>query len=91
MARDGNAPVRGYFVNAASAADISVLHIGAVDQLPPGLLGRVNVSDNLRSVWQSSPSPNWSYSAGSRSETAARPSTKTPTAMSIGRAAAETA
>ncbi|MBZ6077775.1 cellulose biosynthesis cyclic di-GMP-binding regulatory protein BcsB [Microvirga puerhi] len=91
MARDGNAPVRGYFVNAASAADISVLHVGAVDQLPSGLLGRVNLSDNLRSVWQSSPSPNWSYPAGSRSETTARPSTKAPTAMPIGRAAAETA
>ncbi|MCB8819643.1 cellulose biosynthesis cyclic di-GMP-binding regulatory protein BcsB [Microvirga rosea] len=80
MARDANAPVRAYFVNAASAGDVSVLHVGAVDQLPQGLLGRVNVSDNLRTSWQSSPMPNWSYQTAPRADASARPSTKAATA-----------
>ncbi|HST95800.1 MAG TPA: cellulose biosynthesis cyclic di-GMP-binding regulatory protein BcsB [Microvirga sp.] len=57
MARDAGAPVRAQFANAASAADRSVIFVGAIDQLPAGLLARVNVSENLRTIWQSTPAP----------------------------------
>jgi cellulose synthase operon protein B len=57
MARDAGGPVRTQFANAAAAGDQSVIFIGAIDQLPAGLLERVNVSENLRTIWQSSPPP----------------------------------
>jgi cellulose synthase operon protein B len=63
MAQDAGAPVRTQFANAATAGDQSVIFIGAIDQLPAGLLGRVNVSENLRTIWQSSPPPSRSDSA----------------------------
>lgn len=55
MARSGGAPVRAQFANAASADDESVLFIGAVDQIPAGLLSRVKVSEHLRMIWPSTP------------------------------------
>ncbi|MDP8920023.1 MAG: cellulose biosynthesis cyclic di-GMP-binding regulatory protein BcsB [Pseudomonadota bacterium] len=55
MARSAGVPVRAQFSNAASAEDESVLFIGAVDQIPPGLLNRVKVSEHLRMVWPSTP------------------------------------
>ncbi|MFC4175678.1 cellulose biosynthesis cyclic di-GMP-binding regulatory protein BcsB [Microvirga sp. GCM10011540] len=71
MARDSGAPVRAQFANAASLSDRSVVFVGAIDQLPAGLLDRVNVSENLRMIWQSTPSPGRlapSGAAESRSE-----------------------
>jgi hypothetical protein len=47
--------VRAQFANAASADDESVLFIGAVDQIPAGLLNRVKVSEHLRMIWPSTP------------------------------------
>ncbi|NIX78295.1 cellulose biosynthesis cyclic di-GMP-binding regulatory protein BcsB [Microvirga terricola] len=58
MARDSGAPVRAQFAAAATGGDQSVLFVGSVDQLPAGLLARVNLPENLRTVWQSSPTPN---------------------------------
>lgn len=58
MARDSGAPVRAQFANAASVGDRSVIFVGAIDQLPADLLSRVNVSENLRMIWQSTPAPN---------------------------------
>ncbi|EIM27124.1 cellulose biosynthesis cyclic di-GMP-binding regulatory protein BcsB [Microvirga lotononidis] len=55
MARSAGAPVRAQFANAASADDESVLFIGAVDQIPAGLLNRVKVSEHLRMIWPSTP------------------------------------
>lgn len=55
MARSAGAPVRAQFANAASADDESVLFIGAVDQVPAGLLNRVKVSEHLRMIWPSTP------------------------------------
>ncbi|WP_114943115.1 cellulose biosynthesis cyclic di-GMP-binding regulatory protein BcsB [Microvirga calopogonii] len=55
MARSAGTPVRAQFANAASADDESVLFIGAVDQIPPGLLNRVKVSEHLRMIWPSTP------------------------------------
>jgi len=55
MARSAGAPVRTEFSNAASADDESVLFIGAVDQIPAGLLNRVKVSEHLRMIWPSTP------------------------------------
>ena len=55
MARSGGAPVHAQFANAASADDESVLFIGAVDQIPAGLLNRVKVSEHLRMIWPSTP------------------------------------
>jgi hypothetical protein len=55
MARSAGAPVRAQFSNAASADDESVLFIGAVDQIPAGLLNRVKVSEHLRMIWPSTP------------------------------------
>lgn len=57
MARDSGAPVRAQFANAATTGDQTVVFIGAIDQLPQGLLGRVRVSDHLRMIWQSTPAP----------------------------------
>lgn len=91
MARDGTTPVRAYFVNAASAGDHSVIHIGAVDQLPAGVLGRVNVSENLRTLWQSTPAPNWSLPTGTKPDTASQAPTKTITAISTSKVAADQA
>nr|WP_246529194.1 cellulose biosynthesis cyclic di-GMP-binding regulatory protein BcsB [Microvirga zambiensis] len=54
MARSGGTPVRAQFSNAASD-DESVLFIGAVDQIPSGLLNRVKVSEHLRMIWPSTP------------------------------------
>lgn len=75
MARDSGAPVRAQFSNAATAGDQSVIFIGTIDQLPPGLLGRVKVSDNLRTIWQSTPPPsrfNLPEVAGARTESSNR-------------------
>jgi hypothetical protein len=58
MARDAGAPVRAQFANATTSGDQSVIFVGAIDQLPAGLLGRVKVSSNLRMIWQSTPAPN---------------------------------
>ena len=33
----------------------SVLFIGAVDQIPPGMLNRVKVTEHLRMIWPSTP------------------------------------
>lgn len=88
MARDANAPVRAYFVNAASANDVSVIHVGALDQLPPGLLGRVNVSENLRNIWQPGPASSWAYPTA-HPEGQGRPAQKTASAAPGGRTAAE--
>ncbi|UVF19392.1 cellulose biosynthesis cyclic di-GMP-binding regulatory protein BcsB [Microvirga terrae] len=55
MARSAGTPVRAQFSNAASADDESVLFIGAVDQIPAGLLNRVKVSEHLRMIWPSTP------------------------------------
>jgi hypothetical protein len=55
MARSAGSPVRAQFANAASADDESVLFIGAVDQIPAGLLNRVKVSEHLRMIWPSTP------------------------------------
>ena len=55
MARSGGMPVRAQFSNAASADNGSVLFIGAVDQIPAGLLNRVKVSEHLRMIWPSTP------------------------------------
>ncbi|HZH53097.1 MAG TPA: cellulose biosynthesis cyclic di-GMP-binding regulatory protein BcsB [Microvirga sp.] len=68
MAQDAGAPVRAQFANAASAADRSVIFVGAIDQLPQGLLARVNVSDNLRMIWQSTPAPSRSALVGAAEE-----------------------
>lgn len=57
MARDLSSPVHAQFSNAANAADRSVVFIGAIGQIPQELLGRVRVSDSLRTIWQSSPAP----------------------------------
>jgi len=55
MARTAGTPVRAQFANAASANDESVLFIGAVDQIPAGMLNRVRVSEHLRMIWPSTP------------------------------------
>ena len=55
MARNASQPVRAQFANAASADDESVLFIGAVDQIPPGMLNRVRVTEHLRMMWPSTP------------------------------------
>ena len=55
MARNAGQPVRAQFANAASADDESVLFIGAVDQIPPGMLNRVRVTEHLRMIWPSTP------------------------------------
>lgn len=55
MARNAGLPVRAQFANAASADDESVLFIGAVDQIPPGMLNRVRVTEHLRMIWPSTP------------------------------------
>jgi hypothetical protein len=67
MARDSGEPVHAHFANAATAGDQSVVFIGTIDQLPPGLLGRVKVSDNLRTIWQSTPAPTNLNPAGTES------------------------
>ncbi|MGO4388983.1 cellulose biosynthesis cyclic di-GMP-binding regulatory protein BcsB [Microvirga sp. 2YAF29] len=55
MARSAGAPVRAQFSNAASAEDESVLFVGAVEQIPQGLLSNVRVSEHLRMLWPSTP------------------------------------
>ena len=55
MARNAGQPVRAQFANAASADDEAVLFIGAVDQIPPGMLNRVRVTEHLRMMWPSTP------------------------------------
>jgi hypothetical protein len=55
MARSAGQPVRAQFANAASADDESVLFVGAVDQIPPGMLNRVKVTEHLRMIWPSTP------------------------------------
>lgn len=55
MARRAGMPVRAQFSTAASAEDESVLFIGAVDQIPQGLLNRVRVSERLRMLWPATP------------------------------------
>lgn len=55
MARSAGQPVRAQFANAASADDESVLFIGSVDQIPPGMLNRVKVTEHLRMIWPSTP------------------------------------
>nr|WP_246742419.1 cellulose biosynthesis cyclic di-GMP-binding regulatory protein BcsB [Microvirga splendida] len=55
MARSAGRPVRAQFANAASADTESVLFIGAVDQIPPGMLSRVRVTEHLRMLWPSTP------------------------------------
>jgi hypothetical protein len=51
MARRSGEPVDAQFGNAPAAGDQSVLFLGAVDQIPSGMLARVKVSENLRSIW----------------------------------------
>ncbi|QFU15293.1 cellulose biosynthesis cyclic di-GMP-binding regulatory protein BcsB [Microvirga thermotolerans] len=91
MARDANAPVRAYFVNAASAGDVSAIHVGAMDQLPSGLLSRVNVSDNLRNVWQPGPAPNWTYPTAARPDAPSRSPLRTASAAPAARGTADQA
>nr|WP_279306552.1 cellulose biosynthesis cyclic di-GMP-binding regulatory protein BcsB [Microvirga solisilvae] len=55
MSRSVGRPVRAAFSTAASAEDESVLFIGAVEQIPPGFLNRVRVSEHLRMVWPATP------------------------------------
>jgi len=55
MARSAGKPVRAQFSSAASADDEAVLFIGAVDQIPSGLLNRVRVSEHLRMIWPATP------------------------------------
>lgn len=55
MARSAGRPVRAQFASAASTDDEAVLFIGAVDQIPSGLLGRVRVSEHLRMIWPATP------------------------------------
>lgn len=55
MARNAGTPMRAQFSNAASAEDESVLFVGAVEQIPQGLLSNVRVSEHLRMVWPSTP------------------------------------
>nr|WP_246408252.1 cellulose biosynthesis cyclic di-GMP-binding regulatory protein BcsB [Microvirga lupini] len=55
MARNAGQPVQAQFANAASADDESVLFIGAVDQIPAGMLNRVRVTEHLRMIWPSTP------------------------------------
>ncbi|MCG7393167.1 cellulose biosynthesis cyclic di-GMP-binding regulatory protein BcsB [Microvirga sp. ACRRW] len=55
MARSAGRPMRTQFASAVSADDESVLFIGAVDQIPAGLLNRVRVSEHLRMVWPATP------------------------------------
>ncbi|WP_134499413.1 cellulose biosynthesis cyclic di-GMP-binding regulatory protein BcsB [Microvirga pakistanensis] len=55
MARSAGTPMRTQFASATSAEDASVIFIGAVEQIPPGLLGRVRVSEHLRLVWPATP------------------------------------
>lgn len=58
MARSAGTPVRAHFSNAASAEDESVLFVGAVEQIPQGLLTNVRVSEHLRMLWPSTPLQN---------------------------------
>ncbi|WP_414472229.1 cellulose biosynthesis cyclic di-GMP-binding regulatory protein BcsB [Microvirga sp. M2] len=55
MARSAGTPMRTQFASAASAEDPSVVFIGAVEQIPAGLLNRVRVSEHLRLVWPATP------------------------------------
>ncbi|WP_165820124.1 cellulose biosynthesis cyclic di-GMP-binding regulatory protein BcsB [Microvirga sp. KLBC 81] len=55
MARSAGKPMRVQFSSAASTEDESVLFIGAVDQIPSGLLNRVRVSEHLRMIWPATP------------------------------------
>ena len=55
MARSAGTPMRTQFASATSAEDASVIFIGAVEQIPPGLLNRVRVSEHLRLVWPATP------------------------------------
>ncbi len=55
MARSAGKPMRAQFSNAASTDDASVVFIGAVEQIPTGLLNRVRVSEHLRMVWPATP------------------------------------
>lgn len=71
MARDSGEPVRAQFLNAVSGGDTSAIVVGAIDQLPAGMLGRVNIVEDLKTIWQSTPSSNWSYPQGVAANTAA--------------------
>ncbi|WP_210495868.1 cellulose biosynthesis cyclic di-GMP-binding regulatory protein BcsB [Microvirga antarctica] len=73
MARDSGEPVRAQFLNAVSGGDSSVVVVGSIDQLPAGMLGRVNISENLKTVWQSMPSSNWAYPPGVASNQPPKP------------------
>ncbi|MXQ13053.1 cellulose biosynthesis cyclic di-GMP-binding regulatory protein BcsB [Microvirga makkahensis] len=55
MARTAGTPMRTRFASATSADDASVVFIGAVEQIPSGLLSRVRVSEHLRLVWPATP------------------------------------
>jgi len=55
MARSAGTPMRTQFANATSAEDESVVFIGAVEQIPAGLLSRVRVSEHLRLIWPATP------------------------------------
>ncbi len=57
MARVSGEPVRAVFANAAVVGDPSTVFIGAIDQLPSGMLQRVGVSERTRAIWQSTPAP----------------------------------
>ena len=55
MARSAGKPMRTQFTNAASTDDESVLFIGAVEQIPSGILSRTRVSEHLRMIWPATP------------------------------------
>lgn len=55
MARDAGEPIHAQFANAVTIGDPSTFFIGAIDQLPAGMLTRVGVSEKLHSTWQSAP------------------------------------
>ncbi|MGO4706239.1 cellulose biosynthesis cyclic di-GMP-binding regulatory protein BcsB [Microvirga sp. 2MCAF38] len=68
MARDSGTPVRATFANAAVVGDPTTVFIGAIDQLPQGMLSRVGVAERTRTIWQSTPMPVRTSSAAPGSE-----------------------
>src|SRR5690606_29532760 len=55
MARTSGTPMQTQFASATSADNASVVFIGAVEQIPSGLLSRVRVAEHLRLVWPATP------------------------------------
>lgn len=51
MARSAGLPIRAQFDTPPSGGNGAVLFLGSVDELPQGLLSRVNVTDKLRILW----------------------------------------